>query len=74
MRRICSYVERHQLPFLIILVAGILLSVLAPFWSIHRYPAFKKVVLNILERISTLTILYLLLDLAGVIIVIIRNI
>lgn len=72
--RAFGYVGRHQTPFLILLIVGIILSLIIPLWSIHKFERFRNSILTLLERIGTLTTIYLLFDLAGIVTIIIRNI
>ena len=49
-------------------------SIVLPIFFIDRSDKFKKLILEILDRLSLLSILYIALDLLGIVIVVIRNI
>jgi hypothetical protein len=56
-----------------VFAALVTISVVVPMFLIHRYDKVDRAISNIFERLTLLTILYLVLDAAGLIVVLVRN-
>ena len=72
--RAFSYVGRHQLTFFISFILAILVSTIMPLWFIFRSEKFTNMIVSLIERISVLTVIYLILDFVGVLAVIAMSI
>ena len=59
--------------FIVLLVGVVGLTVLVPAWLVMRSARAYRVVRGIIDRLSILTMFYLVLDVIGLVIVIIRN-
>ncbi len=58
--------------FIVVLLV-IIASPILPFYLIHRYPKIEEAVNMLVDRLSMLSILYLLFDIVGLVIILIRN-
>lgn len=67
------FIQSSQWLFFIILVLIIIASIIIPMWQINKSKKIRKFISKLNENLMLLTLIYVLLDIVGLIIILYRN-